>query len=653
MRTRRLIVVSPEGERELLFIGRLTVGRAPECDISLADTKASRRHAEFDGSGPVPRVTDLGSRNGILVNGRKVGGADLSPGDVVTVGDARIRFEEQISEAHEVSRPSPALDDRTAVLPPAMPPAPPAAPPPVVAPVPVPAPAPAPVSAPAPDPVPAAPVFTGTPLLSSDPDKTTVLPPRTVPANAPPTSTATPPVPVPTPDPIVAAPVFTGTPLLSSDPDKTTVLPPRTVPAIVTPPPVAAPMAAEPAAVEPPPPPVPASPTAVPAAPAAAAVAAPPPTPAAGGPPVPVAPAPAPAPAAATAPLKTVGQASQGGPRFSWAGLLTILCIVLGGVGVLLGALPLLSATAASLDALSSRQARTLGVWLSNAVSQQGTVDERIVDAVSSQTGVVTAVILDGATRRAIAPRRMIGRPYPELPSVGAAWPGLSAAQLNDSGDVIDAFVPVSGAAGSYVAWVRYERPSGREGGIAVVVALVSTLIMALLVSILIKRQTGITMRHFTRQVELAVSGADPKIMQGGLLPGLERLPGVVTYLMEQRASSAPAPVSGGGPSTSAAPVAPPPEEPVWIEVTPSLAVVAASRRGPASGVASWESVASKHLLDVLQQPGLRNAVVQGLGALSMKPGADVTIPVPDDPLADVHLRREPSGNVRVTLGTR
>jgi hypothetical protein len=45
--------------------------------------------------------------------------------------------------------------------------------------------------------------------------------------------------------------------------------------------------------------------------------------------------------------------------------------------------------------------------------------------------------------------------------------------------------------------------------------------------------------------------------------------------------------------------------------------------------------------------------VVQGLGALSMKPGADVTVPVPDDPLADVHLRREPSGNVRVTLGTR
>ncbi len=101
MRTRRLIVVTPEGERELLFIGRLTVGRAPECDISLADTKISRRHAEFDASGPMPRVTDLGSRNGILVNGRKVGAADLVPGDVVTVGDASIRFEERAAEVLE------------------------------------------------------------------------------------------------------------------------------------------------------------------------------------------------------------------------------------------------------------------------------------------------------------------------------------------------------------------------------------------------------------------------------------------------------------------------------------------------------------------------------------------------------------------------
>ena len=119
MRTRRLIVVTPEGERELLFIGRLTIGRAPECDISLADTKISRRHAEFDASGPMPRVTDLGSRNGILVNGRKVGAANLVPGDVVTVGDAA-----SVSRSGRPScpsrRPRPAGRRSHAVLPPMM-----------------------------------------------------------------------------------------------------------------------------------------------------------------------------------------------------------------------------------------------------------------------------------------------------------------------------------------------------------------------------------------------------------------------------------------------------------------------------------------------------------------------------------------------------
>ena len=36
MRTRRLIVVTPEGDRELLFIGRLTLGRAPVAYVTCA-----------------------------------------------------------------------------------------------------------------------------------------------------------------------------------------------------------------------------------------------------------------------------------------------------------------------------------------------------------------------------------------------------------------------------------------------------------------------------------------------------------------------------------------------------------------------------------------------------------------------------------------
>ena len=120
MRTRRLVISTPEGERALLFVGRLTAGRGPDCDISIADIKISRRHAEFDASGVVPRVIDLGSRNGILVNGRRVGSADLAPGDVVTLGDAVVRLEETASVPPDVDWAA-RTEDRTVLLPPVTP----------------------------------------------------------------------------------------------------------------------------------------------------------------------------------------------------------------------------------------------------------------------------------------------------------------------------------------------------------------------------------------------------------------------------------------------------------------------------------------------------------------------------------------------------
>jgi pSer/pThr/pTyr-binding forkhead associated (FHA) protein len=49
---------------------RCVLGRDDDCDVVLADRKASRRHVEIasDGGGAW-RATDLGSRNGLIVNG--------------------------------------------------------------------------------------------------------------------------------------------------------------------------------------------------------------------------------------------------------------------------------------------------------------------------------------------------------------------------------------------------------------------------------------------------------------------------------------------------------------------------------------------------------------------------------------------------------
>jgi pSer/pThr/pTyr-binding forkhead associated (FHA) protein len=71
-----------------------TIGRSRDCDIVLDDTGISRRHAEIRPSGEGWTVTDLGSTNGLQLNGRTVRGAHpLQAGDRVELGSTEIVFE--------------------------------------------------------------------------------------------------------------------------------------------------------------------------------------------------------------------------------------------------------------------------------------------------------------------------------------------------------------------------------------------------------------------------------------------------------------------------------------------------------------------------------------------------------------------------------
>jgi len=63
------------------------LGRDKECDTQLLGKEASRRHAEIRQEGPLFMVTDLGSRNGLFVNGRSVSKLSLKLGDVVRIGE--------------------------------------------------------------------------------------------------------------------------------------------------------------------------------------------------------------------------------------------------------------------------------------------------------------------------------------------------------------------------------------------------------------------------------------------------------------------------------------------------------------------------------------------------------------------------------------
>jgi hypothetical protein len=95
-RAGRAVLVA-EGKRHAIAPGGAMIGRSRDCDIVLADSNVSRRHAEIrPGAQGRWTVADLGSTNGVRVNGRDVesGHAQpLAPGDHVAFGTVDAHFE--------------------------------------------------------------------------------------------------------------------------------------------------------------------------------------------------------------------------------------------------------------------------------------------------------------------------------------------------------------------------------------------------------------------------------------------------------------------------------------------------------------------------------------------------------------------------------
>ena len=79
--------------------GLTTIGRSSANDIVIDSLLVSRRHARVDCSGGRCAVEDLGSANGLFVNGRRVSHAVLNPGDRLRVGDVDLVY--QLAEASE------------------------------------------------------------------------------------------------------------------------------------------------------------------------------------------------------------------------------------------------------------------------------------------------------------------------------------------------------------------------------------------------------------------------------------------------------------------------------------------------------------------------------------------------------------------------
>lgn len=87
----------------------MLIGRRPDADVRVADPAMSFAHAKVTpaASGAGPRLTDLGSKNGTYLNGRRVREAELRAGDEIEVGLATILL--SYAPAHEPpAAPTPA-----------------------------------------------------------------------------------------------------------------------------------------------------------------------------------------------------------------------------------------------------------------------------------------------------------------------------------------------------------------------------------------------------------------------------------------------------------------------------------------------------------------------------------------------------------------
>jgi hypothetical protein len=93
----------PEPQREIVTLtiaGRsyevtkpsVVLGRSREADVRVSDVNVSRRHAELRQEGAGYWIVDLGSTNGVEVNGKRVERSRVRDGDRITLGSTEVVF---------------------------------------------------------------------------------------------------------------------------------------------------------------------------------------------------------------------------------------------------------------------------------------------------------------------------------------------------------------------------------------------------------------------------------------------------------------------------------------------------------------------------------------------------------------------------------
>ena len=90
---REVASLTLDGEHYPIDKGVVVLGRSQDCDIQLADPNVSRRHAEVRQEETTYWIVDLGSTNGMEVNGRRLRQSKLEDGDRIVLGSTEVVFE--------------------------------------------------------------------------------------------------------------------------------------------------------------------------------------------------------------------------------------------------------------------------------------------------------------------------------------------------------------------------------------------------------------------------------------------------------------------------------------------------------------------------------------------------------------------------------
>lgn len=104
MPTLRLMLEGVEVKTAIIEDAPVTIGRASGNEMVISDPAVSGEHCmvEADPEGGY-RLRDLGSTNGTRVNGELTKVWALQPGDVITIGAARIVFEDRVTGSSPLS----------------------------------------------------------------------------------------------------------------------------------------------------------------------------------------------------------------------------------------------------------------------------------------------------------------------------------------------------------------------------------------------------------------------------------------------------------------------------------------------------------------------------------------------------------------------